>query len=103
MPASEDRSESEAELAADPLLADGMYDVLVVDITIEDSAADNLIEVPVAIEIVITAGPQKGHVTTVEFSAAVTEAEALEALGLPGTLVVENGLPQLQLDEPSSR
>lgn len=98
-------------------LSDGTYDVLVVDILVSDSLPNDTVDSDtadsqtavvnagetgsVAIEVVVTTGPQKGEVVTVEFSAAITEAEALEALGLPGTLVVKGGQPQLELDDPN--
>lgn len=74
----------------DPLqLADGRYDVLVVDATAD---ADEFV-----IELTILSGEHKGEV--VGLRATGLDADELELLGLPGTLDVENGVPRFRLEK----
>ena len=70
-------------------LADGRYDVLVVDAT-----ADNA---EFVIELTILSGEHKGEVVGVR--AAGLALDELELLGLPGTLDVENGVPHFVIDK----
>lgn len=69
-------------------LPDGRYDVLVVDATADDDA--------LAIEITILAGAHKGEVVGVR--ATGVKLDELDLLGLPGTLLVENGVPRFAVD-----
>ncbi len=114
-------AKKEDDIAGESELTDGRYDVVVVDISVEpDTNAEPQLggdeprppagseldgspaDVSIAIEVVITDGPNKGDVVAVEFSGAISEEEALEALGVPGVLTVKNGRPQLELDEPET-
>ena len=69
-------------------LRDGTYDVLVVDATAENDA--------LAIEITIISGEHKGHVVAIR--ATGLAVEALDLLGMPGTLTVEDGVPRFAVD-----
>ena len=70
-------------------LADGRYDVLVVDATRD---GDQFV-----IELTILSGDHKGAVVGVR--AAGLDTDELELLGLPGTLDVENGVPAFRLEK----
>ena len=69
-------------------LDDGSYDVIVVDVEEIDDKS-------IRVELVITAGPRKGEVTSVRGAIRVTNA--LSLLGEPGVLTVANGQPSLAL------
>ena len=71
------------------MLADGRYDVLVVDAATE--GPDVLL-----LEVTILAGEHKGEVVSVR--AEGLSVDELDALGLPGTLTVANGEPELVLE-----
>ena len=71
------------------MLADGRYDVFVVDAVADGPAA-------LRVEVTILAGEHKGEVIAVR--AAGLAIDELEALGLPGTLTVEAGEPTLALE-----
>jgi hypothetical protein len=70
-------------------LADGRYDVLVVDATADEG--------DFVIELTILAGEHKGEV--VGLRAAGLDVDELELLGLPGTLDVENGVPRFAVEK----
>ena len=70
-------------------LPDGAYDVLVVDAVRQNET--------LAIEITILSGDHKGEVVGVR--AAHYDADALDLLGLPGTLHVENGVPRFVVEK----
>jgi hypothetical protein len=70
-------------------LADGRYDVLVVDATADAGEF--------VIELTILAGEHKGEV--VGLRAAGLDVDELELLGLPGTLDVENGVPRFAVEK----
>ena len=69
-------------------LADGRYDVLVVDATADANGF--------VIELTILSGDHKGAVVGVR--AAGLDTDELELLGLPGTLDVENGVPRFRVE-----
>jgi hypothetical protein len=74
-------------------LPDGTYDVFVVD------AAD--VEGPegpagTRLEVTLTVGEEKGRVLTV--SSAEHLGDEIELLGMPGTLVVVDGVPSVVID-----
>jgi hypothetical protein len=71
------------------LLPDGTYDVLVIDATSDDDV--------LAIEITILSGAHKGEVVAVR--ATGLGIDEVEALGLPGTLRVENGVPHFTVEK----
>ena len=70
-------------------LSDGTYDVLVIDATADGDA--------LALEITIVSGAHKGEV--VGLRATGLDVDELELLGLPGTLIVEKGVPRFTVDE----
>jgi len=73
------------------VLDDGTYDAIVVDAhEIGDDASDRMI-----LELAITSGPHKGEVVTVH--AEHLSRSAVDALGLPGDLIVSGGNPRLVL------
>jgi hypothetical protein len=76
-----------------PMLADGTYDVIVVDATdVEDTGAGPAVR----LELAILAGPAKGDTVVVRTEhLAIT---AVDALGLPGRLVVADQRPQVVLE-----
>jgi hypothetical protein len=69
-------------------LPDGTYDVLVVDASDDGNA--------LAIEITIVGGAHKGEVVGVR--ATGFEGDAIDLLGMPGTLRVEKGVPHFTVD-----
>ena len=72
-----------------PVLADGTYDVFVVDATVDGDST--------ALELTVLAGEHKGEVVTV--TAIGLGRDELELLGMPATLRVENGVPSVTIDE----
>ena len=71
------------------MLDDGVYDVIVVDAEEADGGG-------VRLDVTILAGPHKGDVVSVH--AAGLGVEALDCLGMPGTLTVADGAPTVHLD-----
>ena len=71
------------------MLADGTYDVFVVDATADGPEALHL-------EVTVLAGEHKGEV--VALRAGGLGVDELDALGMPGTLTVEGGEPALVLE-----
>jgi hypothetical protein len=71
------------------VLADGTYDVLVVDATATEVGALEL-------DLTILAGPQRGEV--VSMRAEGLAWDEVGVLGIPGTLVVRGGEPSLALE-----
>jgi len=65
------------------VLEDGTYDAVVVDAVARGET--------MSIDLTILGGVHKGEVTTVE--ARGMEIDEVDLLGMPGTLVVENGVP----------
>lgn len=72
------------------MLADGTYDVIVVD---AESGDDG----DLRLDVTILAGPHKGEV--VSLRAANLAIDELDALGTPGTLTVRDGAPSIVLDQ----
>ena len=71
------------------MLADGAYDVFVVDAAaLPDGALD--------LELTILSGDRKGELVTLQ--ARNLGVDELEALGMPGTLLVADGAPSLVLE-----
>ena len=71
------------------MLPDGRYDVFVVDARADGPDALHL-------DLTILAGEQKGEV--VSMRAEGLAVDELDALGMPGTLVVQGGEPFLALE-----
>ena len=70
------------------MLADGAYDVIVVDA--DDEGAS------VRLDVTILAGPHKGEVVSVR--AQGLRVDPLDCLGVPGTLTVADGAPTVHLE-----
>lgn len=71
-------------------LDDGVYDVIVVDATTHDDGSHT-------VEVTILAGSHKGEIVGLRTTSL--EGDDLDLLGLPGTLTVAGGLPDLRLDD----
>jgi hypothetical protein len=71
-------------------LADGSYDVLVVDADGPDDAG------VVHLELTLVAGPHKGELVTV--AAAGLGRDGLDLLAVPATLTVAAGIPTVHLE-----
>jgi hypothetical protein len=74
-------------------LADGTYDVFVVDAT--EATADDGTDV-VHLELAVTTGEHKGEVVAV--TASGLGASEIDLLGMPGTLTVADGTPSFAVD-----
>jgi anion-transporting ArsA/GET3 family ATPase len=72
------------------VLADGSYDVFIVDAA--PDGADVML-----LSLTVLSGPSKGEV--IDVRAAGLGRDELDLLGLPGTLVVENGAPRVTVDD----
>jgi hypothetical protein len=73
------------------MLADGRYDALIVDVDAHDD--DRRVA---TIELVIVGGSQKGDVVSLRTTRLAVDP--WELLGLPATLIVEDGEPRMELD-----
>jgi hypothetical protein len=73
------------------MLADGTYDVIVVDAAATADGPDDL-----RLELTILAGEHKGEV--VPMRASGLGVDELDVLGVPGTLTVLDGAPSVVLD-----
>lgn len=81
-------------MADEGRLADGTYDVIVVD---ADEVAAGPDEPPaVSLDLTILAGEAKGEIVSVR--AVGLSGEPLLLLGVPGTLTVTGGVPTVQLE-----
>lgn len=78
-------------MADDGPLADGTYDVIVVDATEVEGAPD-----AVSLDLAVLAGPAKGEIVSVR--AVGLDDEPVLLLGIPGTLTVAGGVPRVQLE-----
>ena len=72
------------------VLPDGSHDVLVVD-------AQTEVDDVVHLELAIVAGAHKGEV--VMLRASGIDRDAIDMLGLPATLIVEDGHPRIVFDD----
>lgn len=72
------------------VIPDGRHDVLIVDAHSDEEGR-------VHFELALTTGAQKGEVVRIVGSAK-GGADPIDLLGLPATLVVENGQPRLSLE-----
>jgi hypothetical protein len=75
-------------------LADGSYDVFVVDAN--EAILDDGTEV-VHLELAVTAGEHKGEV--VPLAAANLGRSEIDLMGMPGTLTVTDGAPTITIDD----
>jgi hypothetical protein len=69
-------------------LPDGSYDAMVVDATTDDRG--------IALDLTILAGTHKGEVVAVRTDDS--SVDEVDILGMPGTLVVENGVPSFRVE-----
>ena len=72
-----------------PVLPDGSYDAFIVDVSMGDDTT--------TLDLTILAGAHKGEVVKVSTS-DLSGGEA-DLLGMPATLVVENGAPHVTVDD----
>ena len=77
-------------MADDGPLADGTYDVIVVDATEVEGAPE-----AVSLDLAVLAGPAKGEIVSVR---AVGLDDPVLLLGIPGTLTVAGGVPLVRLE-----
>jgi hypothetical protein len=70
-------------------LDDGSYDALVIDATAADDGC--------RVELTILGGPHKGEVVAVR-TVAIDDDAALDLLGVPATIVVSGGVPQVTFE-----
>jgi hypothetical protein len=71
------------------VLPDGRYDAFIVDVNVEDDVA--------TLELTILAGEHKGAVVSV--SARGLGRGETDLIGMPATLVVEDGVPRVTVDD----
>lgn len=77
------------------MLADGTYDAFVIDARIEEPPTADAPRV-VHLELTITAGDHKGEV--VSLASAGLPGEEFELIGMPATLTVTAGTPEITID-----
>jgi hypothetical protein len=70
-------------------LPDGTYDAIVVD-------ADDVGDGVMALELTVLAGPEKGRV--LELRGPAGDHDAVALLGIPATVMVVDGIPQVRLE-----
>ena len=70
-------------------LPDGEYSIFIIDV-------EEVGEETVKLEITITSGDHKGDVLTVR--ASHLRGDALQLIGLPGELVVRDGVPRVAIE-----
>ena len=73
-------------------VADGTYDVFVIDAVIEGDGAARVAH----LDLTIVAGDHKGAVVSV--AAAGLAGDEFELIGMPATLVVTDGAPAVTID-----
>lgn len=73
----------------DAALADGTYDVFVVNATLDDAGAASL-------ELAVVSGAAKGDVVQLRMNTKGRDPVGI--IGLPGTLTVADGRPSLRID-----
>ncbi len=76
------------------VIPDGRHDVLIVDAETDEQGV-------VHFELAITTGPHKGEVVRIAGSgggASGAGKDPIDLLGLPATLIVEEGRPRLVMD-----
>jgi hypothetical protein len=71
------------------VLEDGSYDAFVVDAVTEGEA--------LRLDLTIIAGPHKGEVVTIR--AVGLGVDELDAIGMPATVTVADGMPQVRIDD----
>lgn len=81
-------------MADDGPLADGTYDVIVVDA--DEVAGPPGAPAAVSLDLTILGGPSKGEIVSVQ--AVGLDDDPVLLLGIPGTLTVEDGVPRVDLE-----
>jgi hypothetical protein len=76
------------------LLPDGTYDAFVIDVTEE---SDDSGQPQTLVELTIVAGEHKGLVLQVATESSIGRFE--DIVGMPATLTVTNGSPQVRIDD----
>ena len=76
------------------LLPDGSYDAFVIDLTEESEDAGQF---QTLVELTIVAGEHKGLVLEVATDSSIGLFE--DIVGMPATLTVTNGSPQVRIDD----
>ena len=71
------------------MLEDGSYDAIVFD---ADESADG----PLTVELTILAGPHKGEVVSLRTD--TWKGDALDLLGIPATITVQDGEPAVAFE-----
>lgn len=71
------------------VLPDGGYDAFIVDVSVDADVA--------TLDLTILAGEHKGEVVTV--NAQGLARDEADLLGMPATLVVEDGVPRVTVDD----
>ena len=69
------------------ILADGTYDVFILD-------AETVDDTTLRLDLTITAGPSKGEVVSIR--ASNTARDPLDLMGTPATLTVTGGVPNVE-------
>lgn len=70
-------------------MPDGRYDVFIVD-------AETIDETTMRVELAMVTGDDKGDVFAIR--GPLLADDPMELLGLPGTLIVTDGVPRLEVD-----
>jgi hypothetical protein len=68
------------------ILTDGTYEVFIID-------AESVDDATIRVDLTITTGPSKGEVVSVR--ASNTSRDPLDLMGLPATLTVSGGVPNI--------
>ena len=73
------------------MLGDGIYDALIIDGRVDNDDAR-----VATLELTITRGDNKGDVVAVRVTDLARDP--VDALGLPATLIVEHGVPRVEIE-----
>ncbi len=82
---------------ASAALDDGEYDVFVVDADLDEPAAGDEGPDHLHLSLTVVGGSRKGEV--VELTATGLDRDAIDLIGMPGTLTVTAGVPRLRIDD----
>lgn len=74
------------------MLADGIYDVFVIDATVDGAGPERVVH----LELTIIAGDLKGDV--IALSSKGLSGEEFDLIGMPATLTVANSIPTVAFD-----
>ncbi|QGG94742.1 hypothetical protein [Actinomarinicola tropica] len=76
-----------------PDIADGRYDIFVVDADDAPDVGDDAVR----LSVTVLAGPHKSHV--LDLTARGLGWSSIDLIGMPGTLVVTDGQPSVTIDD----